>query len=155
MKTPLRYLLAAACLFTGMFAFAADEPKPAAPAAPAAEPSPDAAKAEALVWLKMVDDGKYEDSWKEAASLFQAKVSSAEWSSMLTQVRRPLGTAEKREFKDAKFTHELPRVPKGEYWIIQFATTFEGPVATIETVTPMLDKDGKWHVSGYFIKAAK
>jgi len=147
MKTPLRYLLAAACLFAGMLAFAADEAK--------TEPTPEEAKAAALAWLTMVDDGKYEESWKESASIFQSRVTAADWANKLTQVRRPLGKAETREFKEAKFARELPRVPKGEYWVIQFATTFEGPIRTIETVTPMLDKDGKWRVSGYYIKAAQ
>jgi hypothetical protein len=37
-----------------------------------------------------------------------------------------------------------------EYVVIQYETQFEHHTAT-ETVTPMLDKDGAWKVSGYFI----
>ncbi len=146
MKTPLRYLLAAACLFAGMRAFATDAAK--------ADPAPDEAKAAALAWLKLVDDEKYEDSWKESASIFQSRITAQVWSEKLSQVRKPLGHADTREFKGATFTHELPRAPKGDYFVIQFATSFEG-TATVETVTPMLDKDGKWRVSGYFIKPAQ
>lgn len=148
MRNPLRYLIAAACLLASTCAFCAEETKAAA------TPSPDDAKAAALAWLKLIDGEKYEDSWKEAASAFQARVTALVWSEKLSQVRRPLGRVDTREFKDAKFTQDLPRAPKGEYWIIQFATSFEG-TKTIETVTPMLDKDGKWRVSGYFIKPAE
>jgi hypothetical protein len=42
--------------------------------------------------------------------------------------------------------------PDGEYVVIQFETSFENKKSAIETVTPMLDQDGKWRVSGYFIK---
>jgi len=28
----------------------------------------------------------------------------------------------------------------------------ENKTSTVETITPMLDKDGQWRVSGYYIK---
>jgi hypothetical protein len=146
MRTPLRYLIAAACLMAGSFAFAAEETK--------AEPKADEAKAAAQAWLKLIDDEKYEDSWKDAASAFQARVTAAVWSEKLSQVRRPLGHTEKREFKDASFVHELPRLPKGDYWHIEYATSIES-TAVNELVTLVLDKDGKWHVLSYQIKPAQ
>jgi ribosomal protein S17E len=36
--------------------------------------------------------------------------------------------------------------------IIQYDSSFENKKSAVETVTPMLDKDGKWRVSGYYIK---
>ena len=46
----------------------------------------------------------------------------------------------------------LPGAPDGEYVVIQYESSFEHKQSAIETVTPMLDTDGKWRVSGYFIK---
>jgi len=46
----------------------------------------------------------------------------------------------------------LPNARQGEYLVMQFETTFENNSSVIETVVPMLDPDGKWRVSGYFIK---
>lgn len=143
MSNLLRYLVLAVCLLSGRLAVAAEEQKP----------SPEDAKAAALAWLKLVDEGKYADSWKEASSYFKIIATEQKWVDAMNQSRQPLGSVTKREFKSANFVHELPRAPKGDYWVIQFATDFEG-TETIETVTPMLDKDGKWHVSGYFIKPA-
>jgi ribosomal protein S17E len=40
----------------------------------------------------------------------------------------------------------------GEYVVIQFETSFENKKTAVETVTPMMDKDGIWRVSGYYIK---
>lgn len=143
MRIPLRYLAVAACLVSSRLAVAAEDPKP----------SPDEAKAAALAWLKLVDDGKYADSWKEAAAHFKVMVPEQKWVSAMNQSRQPLGSVGTREFKTAEFTHELPRAPRGDYWVIRFATDFDG-TEVIETVTPMLDKDGKWRVSGYFIKTS-
>lgn len=47
---------------------------------------------------------------------------------------------------------QLPGAPDGEYAVIQFETSFANKKSAIETVTPMKDPDGKWRVSGYFIK---
>jgi hypothetical protein len=38
--------------------------------------------------------------------------------------------------------------------VIQYETKFDRAPGMIETVTPMLEKDGKWKVSGYFVKRA-
>ncbi len=143
MRIPARWLLVAACLFPGGFAFSAEDTKP----------SPDEARTTALAWLKLVDEGKYAESWKEASAHFKLMVSEQKWVNAMTRSRQPLGSVQTRVPKSAEFAHELPRAPKGDYWVFQFATNFDGTEA-IEVVTPMLDKDGKWHVSGYFIKPA-
>ncbi|HEY5894810.1 MAG TPA: DUF4019 domain-containing protein, partial [Chthoniobacterales bacterium] len=57
-----------------------------------------------------------------------------------------------RKLKSAKYTKTLPGAPDGEYVILQFNTTFANKKEAVETVTPMLAQDGKWKVSGYFIK---
>ena len=35
---------------------------------------------------------------------------------------------------------------------IQYDSVFENKDSAVETVTPMLDPDGTWRVSGYFIR---
>ena len=67
-------------------------------------------------------------------------------------VRTPLGKVVVRKLKSKKFTETMPGAPDGEYVVIQYETTFENKKSAVETVTPMLDKDGKWRVSGYYIK---
>jgi len=46
----------------------------------------------------------------------------------------------------------VPGGPDGQYVIIEFAASFENKKTAIETVTPMLEKDGVWRVAGYYIK---
>ncbi len=106
-------------------------------------------------WLALVDRSDYGQSWQEAASFFQSKVSKADWQNSLQQVRAPLGAASHRTLTSSMYQTDLPNAPKGEYVVIQYKTEFAGGGAFIETVTPMLDKDGKWRVSGYFVKPAQ
>jgi len=42
--------------------------------------------------------------------------------------------------------------PDDEYVVIQYQSSFEKKQSSVEIVTPMLDKGGKWRVSGYFIR---
>ncbi len=110
------------------------------------------AQQSSVAWLALVDSGKYADSWQESSSLFKAHVSQEQWKNMVGATRDPLGKVTSRKLKSATYTKTLPGAPDGDYVVIQYETSFEHKQSAMETVTPMLDKDGKWRVSGYFIK---
>jgi len=108
----------------------------------------DASKA----WLKLGDEGKYYESWDEAAQYFKNAITKEQWKTSLESVRSPLGKVLSRNLKSKKYTKTLPGAPDGEYVVIQYETSFQNKQQAIETITPMLDKNGKWKVSGYYIK---
>jgi hypothetical protein len=132
-------------------------PAPAVGSASASGPS-DSIESEQLAqgaaeaWLALVDDGKSSASWTEAASLFKKAVDEPTWVKQLDAVRSPLGGLKSRVVKSRKFAATLPGAPDGAYVVIQFTTSFEHKQVATETVTPMKDTDGRWRVSGYFIK---
>lgn len=103
-------------------------------------------------WLAMVDEGKYADSWKNAAQYFRAVVKQGQWEKSLQGVRKPLGGMISRKVRSKSYRTSLPGAPDGEYVVIQFESSFENKRSAIETVTPMMDKDGEWRVAGYYIK---
>jgi len=103
-------------------------------------------------WLTLIDGGGYAKSWDEAAPLFKASVTEEQWVKSLDTVRKPLGKLISRTTASATYTKSLPGVPDGDYVVIKFNTDFEHKKSAVESVTPMLDKDGKWRVAGYFIK---
>jgi hypothetical protein len=111
-----------------------------------------AAVESAQAWLDLVDAGSYSKSWDEAAAVLKSAVSQADLEKSLRAVRTPLGKVVSRNIKSQQYTTSLPGAPVGEYVVIQFDTTFEHKANATETITPMLDKTGKWKVSGYFIK---
>jgi len=103
-------------------------------------------------WLALVDSGKYANSWDEAAQYFKSAVTKDQWLDALGQARTPQGKVLSRKLKSATYTKTLPNAPDGEYVVIQYDTDFEHKAGATEMIVPMLDKDGKWRVSGYFIK---
>lgn len=111
-----------------------------------------AAVAAAEKWVALVDEGKYAESWKEAAEYFRNAVRQELWEQSLQAVRKPLGKLVSRKVKSKSYKTALPGVPDGEYVVIQFETAFENKKSAIETITPMMDMDGRWRVSGYYIK---
>ena len=106
----------------------------------------------ANAWLKLVDAGDYGQSWDAASNMFKNAVPRAEWSDKVAEVRGPLGAVISRKRSHAQYTTSVPGGPDGKYVVIQYATSFTHKASAVETVTPMVDADGNWHVSGYYIK---
>ncbi|MBI5674392.1 MAG: DUF4019 domain-containing protein [Nitrospirae bacterium] len=111
-----------------------------------------AAVSAAEKWLASIDAGKYAESWKEAAELFRNALTQEQWVNSLQAGRKPLGKLISRKVLMKTYKTSLPGAPDGEYVVIQFQTSFENKEASIETVTPLMEKDKKWRVSGYYIK---
>jgi len=137
--------LTAILLAITLFAFGA-------PATSSAETPEAAAESAALAWLTLVDAGNYAQSWNDASVLFRQSVTESQWQSAVAAARAPLGALKSRKVQSVTLKNSLPGAPDGEYAVIQFASSFEHKASAIETVTPMKDPDGKWHVSGYYIK---
>lgn len=111
-----------------------------------------AARKSAEQWLALIDAGKYAESWKTAAGYFQMAVPQGQWEHTIAAVRTPLGDLVFRKLKSAHYTQSLPGSPDGEYVVLQFDSSFAHKKEAVETVTPKLDPDGQWKVSGYYIK---
>ena len=84
--------------------------------------------------------------------MFKGAVAKEKWNEAIAVVRPPLGKLLSRKLKSRKQVKTLPGAPDGNYVVIQYDSSFEGKKEATETVTPMLDPDGIWRVSGYFIK---
>ena len=106
----------------------------------------------ATAWLKLIDAGDYAASWNAAGSFFKAHVTADQWTQQVGPVRQSLGTVVSRKLKSARYLTTLPGAPDGQYVVIQYQSSFAHKKSAIETVTPMLDTDGQWRVSGYYIR---
>jgi hypothetical protein len=111
-----------------------------------------AALAAAKAWLQLVDEGNYSESWNEASGYFKNAITREQWGQQIQGARGPLGKTVSRTVKSMQYTTTLPGAPDGEYVVIQFDSSFTNKKTAVETITPMLDKDGMWRVSGYYIK---
>ena len=120
--------------------------------ASSSEAKEEAAVQAATAWLALVDDGQFGESWETAAQYFKNAITKEKWEQTLTAVRNPLGQIVSRDLSSTTYMTSIPGAPDGEYVVIQFDTSFENKKSSVETITPMLDKDGAWRVSGYYIK---
>jgi hypothetical protein len=103
-------------------------------------------------WLNIIDNGQYAESWDLTAEMFRKAVEKKTWEKQMLAFREPLGKVINREVTKKEYMTSMPGAPDGEYVVIQYSTNFENKKNAIETITPMKDKDGKWRVSGYYIK---
>jgi hypothetical protein len=103
-------------------------------------------------WLILIDNNDYSASWDNAAALFKQAITKEQWAESFKALRPAMGDLISRNLKSATYTNSLPGAPDGEYVVIQFSSRFTNKKSAIETVTPMKDPDGKWRVSGYYIK---
>lgn len=110
------------------------------------------AKIAAKNWLELVDAKNYAKSYDDAASFFKVMVKKDDWINTLTGLRSMLRGVVSRQLVSTKFETKIPGAPDGEYVILVYKTKFEKKENAQEVVVPMLDPDGKWRVSGYYIK---
>ncbi len=119
---------------------------------PKHEPQRRAAQAAAEQWLVNLDDVRYEDAWKRTAGSFRSQVKEASLVKSLNGCRKPAGATKSRQLREASYKESLPHAPTGRYVIVQFDTVFDHKPDAIETVVEEQETDGRWQVSGYFIK---
>jgi len=120
--------------------------------AQAQEPGTKAAQTSVEAWLSLIDNQNYAASWDTAATLFRSAITQEKWQAAAQTARAPLGPLKSRTLKSAMSTTTLPGAPDGEYVVFQFNASFDQKAAAVETVTAIREKDGTWHVGGYFIK---
>jgi len=119
----------------------------------AAPPGADKEAQQAVqAWLALFDSGKYEESWAQASQALKAIADKDQFIASLEIARGRVGKVVARKLKSSTFTTSLPGSPEGQYIVIQYESSFENLGSAIEVVVPMLDKDGKWRVSGYNVK---
>jgi len=123
-----------------------------AAAAAADDPAVEAAKAAALSWLALADQGNATLTWQSAAPVFQRALDRDRWQIALTATRAPFGKLKSRDLIAATQAKSLPGAPDGDYVVIQYRTVFEFKAEATETITPMRDTEGRWRVAGYYIQ---
>ena len=106
----------------------------------------------ANLWLGLADINRAQQSWDQAAPVFQRAISVEDWAQNLQAARSPLGKVKARKTRDAVFTRNIAGQPEGEYVVIQYDTAFENKADAHEMVTMVYGIDGRWRVAGYLVR---
>jgi DNA-binding CsgD family transcriptional regulator len=118
-----------------------------APAPAALRETPDPAVVDtARQWLALVDEGRWDESYRATGTAFRKLNTPQVWATVSEKVRVPLGAVIARTFVSQE---NLPAPPAG-YEVVKFSTRFANKDA-VETVT--LDREGgSWRVVGVTIR---
>jgi hypothetical protein len=103
-------------------------------------------------WLALLDEGNLEASWEAAAQRLKTTVSKPQWTKSL-RARSAIGALQSRKLLSATYAKAtLPGEQEGHFVVIHFEASFEYKPAAVEMVTPMLEENGRWKVSGYSVR---
>jgi hypothetical protein len=105
----------------------------------------------AMKWLALLDKGQYAASWDRATKSFQERVSKADWIAGMEKLRGEYGKVVSRKFKDSTFAVNPPGLPAGEHETLRFAVKLARRGRAGEVVSMIMQKNGEWRVSGYYL----
>jgi DNA-binding CsgD family transcriptional regulator len=97
-------------------------------------------------WLALVDQRRWDDSYRATGATFRKLNTLQVWADASEKVRTPLGDMVSRTFA----SQELMPAPPFGYEVVKFRTRFANKAEAIETVT-LEREDGNWRVVGVII----
>lgn len=103
----------------------------------------------AAQWLKLLDDGRYNDSWDYASQIFQFTIKKDEWNKAQQKLRAPFGRLISRQLVQQSPAKDPKGLPKGNYMVLGYQSSFSNRPQVRELVTMVIESDGKWRVLTY------
>lgn len=82
-------------------------------------------QAAALLWLGLVDSGKYSESWQQSSTIFQSAVVEPDWIIQIRSARAPLGAVLSRNQEKSVSQKNPSGAPDGDYIIVRYESSFE------------------------------
>jgi Protein of unknown function (DUF4019) len=101
-------------------------------------------------WLKLLDDGDYEEAFEWEAQDFRMRRTQYQFVRSMQARRAPFGGVLSRKVIGAKNVKKLVGLPEGNYETIIFKTAFEKKSPTAERVILVKQEIG-WRVVDYRI----
>lgn len=123
-------------------------PVPASTSDPALAQKEADARLAAQGWLVLLDRRDWGRSWETTSAVFRGMVPLGAWMDAIPKARDPLGAFVERKIVESTYKTTLAGQPNGEYVTVIFESRFEKGQG-IEALTTVLERDGKWRVTGY------
>ena len=96
-------------------------------------------------WLKLIDAGRYAESYNNISAELKAKIPAGKWQAALEPFLKKVGKFKSRKLKSVVYSHD-------QTVDVDFESSFGKLSAAVETVILQLEKDGKWRIASYSIK---
>ncbi len=108
------------------------------------------ARAAAIHWLELLDQGDYEEAFEFEAQDFRMNRTQSQFVRLMQARRAPFGKAIGRKFIGAAHIQKFVGAPDGIYETVLFKTNFEHKNPTAERVI-LIDQADGWRVIDYRI----
>jgi hypothetical protein len=105
--------------------------------------------AEAQKWLKLIDQGKYGESWDTGSNIFRFTIKRDEWIKSLEKIHQPYGQLISRQLVQQSPAENPKGLPAGDYMVLVYKSSYSNHPSVNELVTMVLSTDGKWKVLTY------
>jgi len=106
----------------------------------------------ATTWLELLDQGRYDDAWREAAPLLRDGVTQEQWVAATRELRSTLGRVASRTVISKDYHRQIEGGPDGTYFTLRIRTELAGAGERIEIVTLTAGADGQYRTAAYGIK---
>lgn len=117
------------------------------PPAPSAESAHSQTAETASQWLSLVDQDKWDESYKATGKAFRKLNTRQVWAATSQKMRQSLGRMIARSFSSEE---NLPAPPYG-YQVVKFHTNYANKPDALETVS-LDQEDGHWRVVGVTVE---
>jgi hypothetical protein len=112
----------------------------------AAEPAETDTTRAARDWLALVDQGQWDESWRETGASFRELNTSETWAQVSQEARGRLGEVVSREL----ISQETVPAPPSGYEMVKFRTGFANRAGVTETLS-LVRENGTWKVVGIWL----
>lgn len=99
-------------------------------------------------FVELLDQENFGSSWSRASTYFKMTIDQAGWQEAMSKLRKPLGKTISREIADQRTSKDPENLPKGDYMVVFYRTSFANKKAAYELVT-LVKEDGQWKVLTY------
>lgn len=103
-------------------------------------------------WLTRVDQEDYDQSWKSGSLTFKLTIPQKHWATLLKSIRQPLGEVLARKMLEQRESKNPKGLPKGDYMVLFYETSFSKKKRAHELVTMVQESDGHWRVLTYQVQ---
>ena len=111
----------------------------------------EAAVAKASEFAQIIDSGKTETAYAYASELLQLSQDQLTWEDSITRSHTLLGPVEKRTLVAVRSVQTFPKLPDGEYLIVQFVAQTTNKSKAAEVIL-MHQQGNDWLVADYSIR---
>jgi len=109
-------------------------------------------EAAAYTWLEFLDQGRFDDAFREGDTLLRSGVTQSEWTEATRKVRDGFGAVASRAAISKDYHRQIDGGPPGNYFTLRIHTRMTDGREVVEILTLTAGTDQKYRTVAYGTK---